>query len=161
LLETDKLSKRYEKTTPRGLSLKNKLRYYGSLLGVTSLAALAAAGCGESSSNSSTSSPNNNRNVPEETGGSQNPGTYEEEAAYPLNTVVTVTLYESDGSGGTYEETMTFGEMQELCEDQREEMVQEAAAAGSEIAVGPIVTLPYTAEGESFDQAPHEYTCGN
>lgn len=84
------------------------------------------------------------------------------DAKFPLDTVVTVTIYESDGSGRTFERTMTFAELQELCEGQREEMIQEAEAAGSEIVAGPIVTFPYTAaEGDRFDQASHEYTCGN
>lgn len=178
--EFDKSSK-LEKVQRRRLSFANRLRLYGSLAGTLGLIALAAVGCGgKGSSGGKEGTPHNSGNTPvlpgaTDTGDSA--PTYsdddqkkledyideqekeDEQAAegLPSDTAVDVELYSEDGSGDTYTTRMSFEEMQALCEEQRQQMIEEAEAAGSELIGGPIVILPYTVVGTG---QVLDYTCG-
>ncbi len=174
-------STKLEKVQRRRLSFANRLRLYGALAGTLGLIALAAVGCGgKGSSGGEDGTPHNSGNTPVLPGATdtgENAPTYSDDGQKELedyvdqqreedeqtieglssDTIVDVELYTGDGPD-TYTDRMSVEEMKALCEEERQETIEEAEAAGTEIIAGPIIVVPYTVVGSDLEQ--HEYSCG-
>jgi hypothetical protein len=177
-------SSRFEKGRFSSLPPREKFRYFVSLFGAAGLLALAAAGCADKGSSgnkngspqsgntpvqsekngSTMDAPNKSDNKPadsisEDTTPAEDTSDHnsKSEEETKASVMVDVELYTEDRSGEMYTSRMTFEEMEGLCEDQRQEMIEEAEEAGLEMIGGPIVTLPYVTVGSVQES---EYMCG-
>ena len=169
---------------PKRLSFANRLKKYGSLLTTAGLLALVAAGCADKGSSGNKNGSPQSGNTPvlsekdrgatatsersedkpadstsEDSAAAEDASAHSSKAEEQTeaSVVVDVELYAEDRSGEMYTSRMTFEEMEELCEDQRQDMIEEAEEAGLEMIGGPIVTLPYVTVGSVQES---EYMCG-